>query len=438
MRRIRGISRLPHGRVAALVLPVMSFAATGCRTGDVPAPGTFSVRDSAGIEIVESAAPAWGEDGWRLSSTPSLAIGRADGDERYLFGGIAGAVALRDGRIAVLDRQSALIRLYSPDGEHLEDWGGKGEGPGEFDSPWSISRYRGDSILVSEFVARRFTILDDRGRFGRNILPEIGMSFYADYSARLARGDRSLMPAESCCRFWGPLSTGAFLLSYPEMIPNTGSGTKRGSVSAAIIADSGGAAMPAGTFGGNRFRLGGRESPVQFQFSPWFNMSAGGDGYFATEGVSYSIDEYDSNGRLRRIIRLARGPRPVTDELRAAFEDRTREWILAPGALIEGGSPEEELERVLAAPYPSHLPTFFALHVDSEGNVWARQSPYSTGDDEASPVSELFVFDSVGRHLGVVEVPRNFRVFQIGADFMLGAVTDDLGVGYVHIYPIGK
>ena len=66
----------------------LSFLAAGCQAGDAPGGGddTFQVWDSAGIEIVESAAPAWGDDGWTVSDTPTVVIGRMEGDERYLFG----------------------------------------------------------------------------------------------------------------------------------------------------------------------------------------------------------------------------------------------------------------------------------------------------------------------------------------------------------------
>lgn len=198
----------------------------------------------------------WGDDGWSVADTPTVVIGRMEGDERYLFGSVAGATVLRDGRIAVLDGQGALIRVYSAEGEHIEDWGGQGEGPGEFTYPRKMFPYRGDSILVSEFVARSFTVLDDRGRFGRRMVPEIRMSFVTEWRRRMQEGDRSAVPAESCCRLWGPLPTGAFLLSYPAMIPNTGTGTKRSTISTAIIPDSGGAAEPADVFMGASYRLG--------------------------------------------------------------------------------------------------------------------------------------------------------------------------------------
>ena len=416
----------------------------GCRAGDVPTAGTFVVRDSAGIEIVESATPAWDGDGWTVLRTPSLVIGRMDGDERYLFGDVAGAVMLRDGRIAVLDRQSSLIRVYTPDGQHIEDWGGQGEGPGEFTSTQTLFPYRGDSILVSEFVASRLVIFDDRGRYGRSLVPEMWMSFRTEWRSFMASQHRPVIPGESCCRLWGSLHTGAFLLSYPQMIPNEGTGTRRASVTAAVMPGAGGAADSVGVFAGMTYQLGLQGSRTRWQLPPWFNMVPGPDGYFVTEGDAYSIDAYDHSGRLRRVIRLAREPRPVTDDVKAAREAALREQIMAPGALIEAGSPEELLEMLLAGPYPSHLPTFFQLLVDPDGNLWAGQRRYGTGadgrgdDDQAPETSEFFVFGADGRHLGVVALAADLQVFQIGTDFILGTLRDDLGVGYVHVYRIEK
>ena len=279
--RSEEIDAPPH---AAVLIAGLSSIAIGCEAGDAPAHDAFSVTDSAGIEIVESVIPAWDGDGWRVSDTPSVVIGRVEGDERYLFGWVNwrnGAVVLQDGRIAVLDGRSALIRVYSPEGEHLEDWGGRGEGPGEFSSPAEIFPYRGDSIVVSEELARRFVIFDDRGRFGRTARSEMWQRFLPD-----------AFFGGSCCTIWAPLPTGAFLLSYPQMIPNTGSGMRRGSVSAAVIPDTGGEPDTVGVFTGGRFLPGSdpQAPPGGFHFQPSFNMAVGPDGYFVTDGETYSIE----------------------------------------------------------------------------------------------------------------------------------------------------
>ena len=432
----------PHTRIA-LPLVALTAAATACQSGDAPAEmaATFTVEDSAGIEIVESSAPAWDGDGWTVADEPRLSIGRTSGDERYLFGHIAGVIGLPDGRVAVLDQQAAQVRLYSPEGEHLEDWGGEGEGPGEFNFPWGIHPFRGDSVLVSEFVGMGLSVFDDRGRFGRRLVPEIHGEFRAGIRELLADG--SVIPSESCCRFWGPLSTGAFLFSYPEMIPTTGSGMQRGTVSVAIIADSGGAAIRVGDMRGRRYLPGATRgsSPTSYQFPLWYSMTAGRDGYFATEGDTYSISEHDANGRLRRIIRLAREPRPVTDDVKAAHEAWLREWIMAPETRVEGGdsNKEPELQRMLAEPYPPTLPTFYQLHVDPDGNIWAVQMRHGAGDDgRFSGLLDYFVFGPDGRHLGVIALPDDLVVHQIGSDYILGVVRDELEVQYVHVYAIEK
>ncbi len=427
-------------RHTAVLLTGLSILTFACQAADAPPGGAFVVEDSAGIEIATSSAPAWDGDGWRVTADPSLRIGRIGGDERYLFGHVLGALMLRDGRIAVLDFGTSRIRVYSSDGVHLEDWGGKGEGPGEFTlPPMHIFPYRGDSILVSELGATRLTIFDSRGQFGRSMIPEIQSQFASGLRDLLMGG--TVIPSQSCCNFWGPLPAGAFLLSYPELIPVTGSGVQRASALAFIIPDSGGPPQPAGDFKGGRVRPGPtpQSIPTRLQFALWFHMAAGPNGYFTTESDSYSINEYDTGGRLRRLIRLAREPRPVTDEVKAAHEAQLRERILGPDARIEGGTPQQELQRMLERPYPSHLPTFYKLLVDPDGNLWAVQRNYGVRDDGGAPdMFEYFVFGPDGRHLGVVEVPANLEVFQIGRDFILGQVTDELGVHYVQRHGIVK
>ena len=71
MIRSRSSLRLPP-----LVLLVASFFAC---TEPEPS-STYTMRDSAGIKIVESSGPAWGPgEAWRLSQEPVLTIGVEEG-----------------------------------------------------------------------------------------------------------------------------------------------------------------------------------------------------------------------------------------------------------------------------------------------------------------------------------------------------------------------
>ena len=415
---------------------LLTLAAISCQRDDALAgqeidPGTFVGTDSAGIELVESVRAAWDGDGWRVAREPTVMIGRTSGDERYLFGEVVGAVVLPDGRIAVADRQAYLIRVYSPEGVHIEDWGGRGEGPGEFsDGLLKLFPYRGDSILVKQFANSGSNVYDDRGRFGRAVAPEMWVLFHHE---RPSLGfDPSATPVLTCCTLWGPLPNGALLGSYSDMVSMAGSGTRRGSVMAAIVPAEGGVPEPAGLFEGGQYHVDseGRLSELQFQVR--FSMTVGPDGHFVTEGDAYSIEAYDSDGSLRRIIRLARGPRPVTDEVKADHEARLRAQFTSP-------ENEEWLRRKLAVPYPSHLPAFDRLHADPEGNVWARQQRFGAEDGIAGATThEFFVFGADGRFFGVIELPGSLEVYQIGTDFLLGKVSDELDVDRVHLYQIDK
>ena len=75
--------------VALLTAAVAPLAAVGCAEGGTAtARWTGSVRDSAGITIVENHdTPVWREgEGWRF--TRVLKIGVAEGDPEYMFGSI--------------------------------------------------------------------------------------------------------------------------------------------------------------------------------------------------------------------------------------------------------------------------------------------------------------------------------------------------------------
>ena len=82
---------------------------------------------------------------------------------------------------------------------------------------------------------------------------------------------------------------------------------------------------------------------------------------------------------------------------------------------------------------------YFVTEGDSYSNVWARQEKYGADAGVAgADMYEFFIFGADGWHLGVVELPTNLEVYQIGADFLLAKMRDELDVDYVHLYGIEK
>jgi len=110
-----------------------------------------TVRDSAGIEIVENyGTPLW-RDGAGWTFTEVLRIGVVDGTPEYEFGQITGIAVLSDRRIVVGDAMAHQLRFFSADGVHELTVGRQGQGPGEFGSGF-LQPYvgPGDTLIVRD------------------------------------------------------------------------------------------------------------------------------------------------------------------------------------------------------------------------------------------------------------------------------------------------
>jgi hypothetical protein len=68
-------------------------------------------------------------------------------------------------------------------------------------------------------------------------------------------------------------------------------------------------------------------------------------------------------------------------------------------------------------PAEEPLPTYSRLLLDSEGDLWAQ-----SGD-----LSRAAVFDRHGEFTGMVRVPADLQIHQVGLDFVLGVVEDPAG-----------
>jgi hypothetical protein len=82
-------------------------------------------RDSAGISIIESVSPAWGDTArWSVDTTPFLDLTTSGTGDPHWFYLVSDAIRLSDGSIAVADNNSDEVRFFSPEGEFLKAVGG--------------------------------------------------------------------------------------------------------------------------------------------------------------------------------------------------------------------------------------------------------------------------------------------------------------------------
>lgn len=402
-------------RAPGLVTLVAALATPAC-VDSVPASPRAEVRDSAGITIVTNARPgAEAPTPWTLGAEPSVSIGVLDGAEPYLLSQVRTALRLGDGRIAVANDGTKEIRFYDAGGSHLRSVGGEGEGPGEFMSISAMMRMPGDSLGVWDYSTRRLTLLDPAGELGRSV--------------RMEESEEVRIPF-----LQARLSDGSFLATAAVIFMS--GDNREGLVREPVQYMRFGAD---GTFLGPVLSLPGSENLVisgdnfvRIQNAPFARASrldVGPDGIVAGATDRYELGFYDVDGTLRRLLRTEHPLRTVDADLREAYE---QERLDAAEDEEARAGVREDFETLV---YPPSLPAFSAVEVDVTGHVWVQD--YRPPGEDEGPDTWL-VYDPEGRIVGAVELPGGFTVFEIGEDYVLGRLTDELEVERILMYGLDR
>jgi len=400
-----------------LFLALGALVSGGCTAGDAAPP--YQIRDSAGVQIVESYGPLWREGGlpgegenWRIGPDPILRIGVVEGDAAYQFDGVTGGARLEDGTLVVADYGYQDVRYFDAEGHHILTFGGPGEGPGEFQGLASLGLDPEGRIWAYDFLLRRVTWLGPRGEM---------------------TGSTRLGPEPPMLQPLGPLPDGSFLLKQlwgaTEVAEATETGLRRDDI-AFVRFDSVGLLLDTlGLFPGREVFLTEEDGRGVMSTPPFPRNTLGvvwNGAVMTGSNETFELREHTTNGELVRILRLPGldlslqpGDREeyIRNRLEAAAEERR------PGL-------RNELESM---PFPDARPAFGGLLPDEDGNLWV-------GDWALTPqVAEGWtVLDPQGRWLGEVEVPHRFSPLQVGTDWILGVQWDDMDIEYVVLYPLRK
>jgi hypothetical protein len=84
-----------------------------------------------------------------------------------MFGRPGGVYATAD-RIYFIDTQVPVVRVFDFDGQHLFSFGQAGQGPGEFNDPYSIGGSDDGRIFVGDYGSRRINVYTADGGFRAN------------------------------------------------------------------------------------------------------------------------------------------------------------------------------------------------------------------------------------------------------------------------------
>lgn len=436
---------------SVLVAAVLASAVSaGC---DRPSPGTeagspagFTVRDSAGIEIVENHAPEYPPGQfWTLDAEPEIVLGGGAGggkappggaafqdDPAQLIWRVVGIARLEDGRVAVLSQGNQQLYLFEPSGELSTVIGRRGEGPGEFDRPQLLQYLAPDTLVVWDYWFAPASYFDTGGA----LLRERSI----DLLKLMAR-----VPGTTAESHVIPFVNGSFVVlggEEPTSPPPAGA-FYRPPVDLSLV-DSMYSAQPLGSWAVWQLWIpqatAHRDDAHLMILLVDLHIATGGDppSIYIGDGERNDIYQFSQEGRLLRIIRRAAGPVPVSD--------RGHESWLATLEALDGGVSEdafgmswEDLSRGM--PRREAYPAVAGLAVDADGHLWVREwSPAETGMPD-----QWSVFSPEGRWLGVVRgVPDLFLCHQrwspcwVDRDFLLAVRRDELGVERVEGYRIRR
>ena len=399
-------------RSASWIVPmcVVATSTLSCG-GETGGEDAYTIRDSAGVRLVDNRAPQWAADeGWRVAEEPSVVIGvRGDAAQPSLHD-VQGARGLPDGRIVIANDGSKELVFFDSAGVYLHSVGRQGEAPGEFEYLMALWLC-GDSLRVYDGRLSRFSVFDRDGRFARS------------FQVRLP--NRAQPPANIDCNDDGRL----ILSDWGD--PSSGGQVYRPSITVMVADPNGAIADTVGSFPGHQYVRGFTSSPV---FGMHTTISLADDRAYIGTADRYEISAYGLDGGLRTVVRMAAEAMPVTSDDISRYKNRE---------LADVADPElrrRRQERLDEAAYAERFPAYGAFTHDLAGNLWVEEyrRPWEEG-------SRWTVFTREGVLLGNIALPRDLTILrdgievgQIGDDFILGVRRDELDVEEVVLHRLIK
>ncbi|MGD8277162.1 MAG: 6-bladed beta-propeller [Gemmatimonadota bacterium] len=399
---------------ARSAIPLLAAASFACASGGGDSErSAFAVLDSAGIEIADIAHPVWTDgESWTAGAEPVLEIGALEGDEAYQLYRVSRAIRLPNRSIVIANGGTSQLRWFDADGRFVRNAGGQGEGPGEFSRLFGLS-LAGDVLLAHDYTLARVTRFDTAGTLlgtvqlagdpGRPIevwptdsgyvgmIPELAYDVTADptYHRRNVTYVRYAVD--------GALIDTLAVLPGPEMVVSGGpvAGGFTMSMTSPLIAHTSQQAVI-----GSRLVAGNTEH--------------------------FELRVYGPDGSLNRLTRDPSRDLPV----------EASEWdAVVAENMADAETPDERRavqELATLRPAPATRPAFDRFLADRAGYLWV--APFRPG---AGPAPWLVV-DIDGGVLGSVDLPEGLRPTDIGEDYVLGVIRDDLDVEQVRMYPLHR
>jgi hypothetical protein len=319
-----------------------------------------TVRDSAGVVIVQNGAVTSARAAFSVASNPSVALGglRADLREELRPAVWLGMVRMSDGRLIVNDVNS--LKVFDARGNFLKEVGRSGQGPGEFVQTHGVCGMRGDSLLV--FGNGRVSVYDAQLTLVRVsgtwpwYWPDPD-TCALDGSFLVAQNSRpnphsKLPPAQA---------------RYLDLVSDLARYNSLGHASAQLGIIRGGSPLANG---------------------PELQVASTGANIVVGDGSRPEFQILDASGKLTRIVRWT----DVSDPIPDALQNMSGGGGVGSAARSGAASPS-------ARPTIEAFAYYQAVRVDQEGRVWV------VAHERGPHKRRWTVFTPAGQMLGTVMLP---------------------------------
>lgn len=376
-------------------------------------------RDTSAGQVIENGSPRWtAADAWRLPALPQVTIGEANGAPEYALSNVVGAVRLSNGHIVLANRGTNDLRYFDSSGRYVRTVGREGNGPGEFRWIDAIAN-AGDTVLVWDAFARRLSRFESTGNFASStslallvLAFPVLIGFLGDGSMLLRRQGG----ADDNARHEGEYVDSVTYLRF-----------------------SGRTGAPVGMlgpyFGGELFRAvaGRNHMSGHVIFGKRGLVATTSTGIYTVETDRFAATFHTPAGTpVRKVLHPHTPVRATAADIATQREAQAQGDEEVTRLSLQLTAAQRRLRETL--PHRAILPAITELRVDRQDNLWIRA--YAP---PGAPSAAWSVFDAEGDWLGVVAIPAELQVLEIGDDWILARHVDPLeGVERVVLYALHK
>lgn len=353
---------------------------------------------------------------WKLSAKPLLAIGN-DGNPKTEFFRLLNVWRLANGSVAVVDGSTRELRVFDAQGKFLHSFGRKGAGPGEFQGMQWTARF-GDTAIVYDGNSRRISTIsligapklvaelpvrgdEERGfdiagrlRDGRWVAHALGMpNMKLPLGVQRLTGAAGLLPSNAAA------SVKWIVEDAPDLsvlIHNPDASSKMVSVNVTPFASS-------------------------------LSVASSGSAMWIGDTAGDSLMRYDAVTAKRTTVRLPDAPVALT----SAIIDYVRDQQLAEART-------DDARRTVTATFqskylPKNQPVFSELLPGFGDELWVQRFVARSSE----PVRYVIVSGNAAIVARAV-APPEFRVTDVGRDYVAGVYKDADGVESARVYGLTR